>query len=259
MRVIAVIIPICLIVLGGALVRSSTSAVAQASYDQPVVRIPPPARVDIPARRPESGHAKRPPAFRIVHVSSWVRVARWPNGPTEGFLSAHTGLGSPTWLWVVSRSAAGRWLRVVLPWPPNGSTGWIRRRGQRVLTTMISLDADLSQREVRVMRRGRPILAVRSAIGAPASPTPAGRFSVTDRVSTGDPAGPFGWYAFGLSGHQQHLPPGWTGGDQLAIHGTNAPSSIGDAVSAGCLRVSAHALSIMRRYVRLGTPVVIHP
>ena len=54
-------------------------------------------------------------------------------------------------------------------------------------------------------------------------PTPTGRFSVTDPIATGDPGGPFGWYAFGLSGHQPNLPPGWSGGDQLAIHGTNSP------------------------------------
>jgi lipoprotein-anchoring transpeptidase ErfK/SrfK len=98
-----------------------------------------------------------------------------------------------------------------------------------------------------------------AAVGAAASPTPIGRFSVTDPIATGDPAGPFGWYAFGLSGHQPHLPPGWSGGDQLAIHGTNDPSSLGTAASAGCLRVSATALEILKRALRPGTPVVIHP
>ena len=121
--------------------------------------------------------------------------------------------------------------------------------------------------------RGRPLPAERSrccrgrravatfpaAIGTPSTPTPTGRFSVTDLVATGDPSGPFGWYAFGLSGHQPNLPAGWGGGDQLAIHGTNAPSSIGTAASAGCLRVSAGALSVLKAQLRLGTPVVIQP
>ena len=76
--------------------------------------------------------------------------------------------------------------------------------------------------------------------------------------NVGDPSGPFGWYAFGLSGHQPNLPAGWSGGDQLAIHGTNNPSSIGTAASAGCLRVSATALGTLKRFLRLGTPVVVH-
>ena len=95
------------------------------------------------------------------------------------------------------------------------------------------------------------------AIGTPSTPTPTGKFYVTDLVATGDPYGPFGWFAFGLSGHQPNLPAGWGGGDQLAIHGTNEPSSIGTAASAGCLRVTAQALSRLRRHLRLGTPVVI--
>ena len=96
-----------------------------------------------------------------------------------------------------------------------------------------------------------------AAVGASASPTPVGRFSVTDPIATGDPGGPFGWYAFGLSGHQPNLPAGWSGGDQLAIHGTNAPSSLGTAASAGCLRVSSTALGILKRYLHPGTPVII--
>jgi lipoprotein-anchoring transpeptidase ErfK/SrfK len=52
---------------------------------------------------------------------------------------------------------------------------------------------------------------------------------------------------------------GWSGGDQLAIHGTNDPGSIGTPASAGCLRVSAPALWVLKRALRPGTPVVIHP
>jgi lipoprotein-anchoring transpeptidase ErfK/SrfK len=68
-----------------------------------------------------------------------------------------------------------------------------------------------------------------------------------------------GTFAFGISGIQPNLPPGWGGGDQLAIHGTNDASSIGRSASAGCLRVSEATLARLRRVLRLGTPVVIHP
>ena len=66
-------------------------------------------------------------------------------------------------------------------------------------------------------------------------------------------------YAFGLSGHQPYLPPNWSGGDQLAIHGTDDPASIGTAASHGCLRVSPQALARLRPALHLGTPVVIMP
>src|SRR5436190_19302869 len=103
------------------------------------------------------------------------------------------------------------------------------------------------------------MLLFNEPIGAASTPSPVGRFSIADLVAAGDLSGPFGWYAFGLSGHQPNLPPGWGGGDQLAIHGTNNPASIGTAASAGCLRVSATALGTLKRYLRLGTPVVIQP
>ena len=109
------------------------------------------------------------------------------------------------------------------------------------------------------MHGSRPLASFSAAIGAATTPTPAGRFSVTDSLVTGDPSGPFGWYAFGLSGHQPHLPPGWSGGDQLAIHGTDDPASIGTPAYRGCLRVSPQALARLRPALHLGTPVVIMP
>ena len=61
-----------------------------------------------------------------------------------------------------------------------------------------------------------------------------------------------------LSGHQPNLPPGWTGGNRLAIHGTNAPGTVGAAASAGCLRAGDADLRVLMARVPLGTPVFIH-
>jgi lipoprotein-anchoring transpeptidase ErfK/SrfK len=196
--------------------------------------------------------------FTIVD-SAGAAVHRWPGGPIVGVLSTTSPLGYRSWAWALSTTSDGRWASIVLPWRPNGRTGWIDLNGRREIRTAVWVRADVSQRVV-VLQRGRRTIAVfRAAVGAADSRTPTGRFDVTDLVPTGDPSGPFGWFAFGLSGHQPNLPPGWSGGDQLAIHGTNNPASIGMAASAGCLRVSAHALAILRQYVRLGTPVVIKP
>jgi len=201
---------------------------------------------------------RRPLRFTLVDTAGAV-VRRRPGGPVAGVVAETTPLGAHSWSWAFVTTKDGRWAKVGLTWQPNGRTGWVKLAGRREVTTSIWVDADLSRRQVRLMRGRHPLVVFKAAVGAPATPTPTGRFFVTDLVATGDPYGPFGWYAFGLSGHQPNLPAGWSGGNQLAIHGTNEPSSIGTAASAGCLRVSAAALGTLKRYLRLGTPVVIHP
>jgi L,D-transpeptidase catalytic domain len=200
----------------------------------------------------------RPLRFTIVD-SAGATVRRWPGGPAVGTMATTSPLGSHSWSWALSTTSNHRWARIVLPWRPNGQSGWVSLAGRTVTQTAIWVRADLSRRTVTLMKGRGPLVVFKSAIGTASTPTPVGRFSVTDLVATGDPSGPFGWYAFGLSGHQPNLPAGWGGGDQLAIHGTNNSASIGTAASAGCLRVSAAALGTLKRYLRLGTPVVIQP
>lgn len=204
-------------------------------------------------------HPAQPTAFTLVGAANGAVVRSRPNGRIAGTLPGRTPLGTATWLWAVQTSRDGRWARVILPWRPNGRTGWISLRGRRTVKSRVWVEADISRRRVNLMLGTRTLRSFVAAVGAPATPTPVGRFSVTDPIATGDPGGPFGWYAFGLSGHQPNLPAGWSGGDQLAIHGTNAPSSLGTAASAGCLRVSSAALGILKRYLRPGTPVIIEP
>jgi lipoprotein-anchoring transpeptidase ErfK/SrfK len=196
-------------------------------------------------------------AFTLVEAANGA-VVRWrPNGAIAGELPGRTPLGTTTWLWAVRTSRDGRWARVILPWRPNGRMGWVSLRGRRTVRSRVWVEADVSRRRVNLMLGAHVMRSFVAAVGTSGSPTPTGRFSVTDPIATGDPGGPFGWYAFGLSGHQPNLPAGWSGGDQLAIHGTNTPSSLGTAASAGCLRVSSTALGVLKHYLRPGTPVII--
>ena len=92
-------------------------------------------------------------------------------------------------------------------------------------------------------------------IGAPGTPTPVGRFAVTDKLNGAAYSAVYGCCILALSAHQTHLPSGWTGGDRIAIHG----GSIAGAVSTGCLHASTAALRYLMRLVPLGARVVIHP
>jgi lipoprotein-anchoring transpeptidase ErfK/SrfK len=159
--------------------------------------------------------------------------------------------------WVETVSADGRWGLVELPYTWPRREGWIRLTGLARDATRVRVEVDLSARMVTVRKFGTVLFRTPGAIGAPSSPTPVGEYFVTDRVpfSAGSALGSF---AFGISGIQPRLPAGWSGGNQLAIHGTNNPSSIGRSVSAGCVRVSESALDRLIPLLGYGTPVIVH-
>ena len=91
------------------------------------------------------------------------------------------------------------------------------------------------RRPVRSLARaaqGRPRVRTLSvAIGRPGSETPTGRFAVTDKLRGGNYGPYYGCCILALNAHQPELPAGWTGGNRLAIHGTNSPGTIGAPAS----------------------------
>lgn len=174
-------------------------------------------------------------------------------------LPAVTDFGSTTVALVreVGEAEAEGWLEVVLPGRPNGATGWIRADAVELRETGVEVTVSLADRELTVHQDGEELLTTEVAIGDGEHPTPTGRFFVTDKLDTGDPDGAYGPYAIGLSGRSEVLTE-FAGGDgQIGIHGTNDPTSIGQAVSHGCVRVPNATVRELVTLLPLGTPVVI--
>ena len=147
------------------------------------------------------------------------------------------------------------WLGVLTEHEP-AKVGWIPGDSAELLLEPWSLHIDLSARRVTVSHEGKVVRRFRVGIGAPGSPTPTGRFGVTDTLRlTG--GGPYGCCAIALTARQDDIPQGWTGGDRVAIHGTNDPSSIGKAVSHGCLRTAEDDLRWLLARIPLGSHVEI--
>lgn len=206
------------------------------------------ASAPAPAERPAE-------AFEIAQVTRPVALHAHRGGPTVAWLGAATEFGSPQTLGIVENR--GRWLRVISTKLPNGRAGWVRARAVRLTTTPKSLTIDLS-RHLLLFKRGDQVVRRMSlGIGRPGSPTPTGRFTVTDKLAGPNYSPFYGCCILALSAHQPNLPAGWTGGNRIAIHGTNAPSSIGAATSAGCLHAGDADLRVLMRSVPLGTPVFI--
>jgi lipoprotein-anchoring transpeptidase ErfK/SrfK len=118
------------------------------------------------------------------------------------------------------------------------------------------ITVDLSQRRVRLYKKGKLVLSAIAAIGSSATPTPLGRYYVNQRLIPEDPSGPFGPGAVGISAFSTVL-TGWTQGGPIAIHGTNEPWSIGRAVSNGCIRLPNTVLRRLFAEALAGTPVLI--
>ena len=125
----------------------------------------------------------------------------------------------------------------------------------RFAHTRVSLEVDLSRRELRVRLGKRVVRRIAVGVGAPVTPTPIGRFGVTDKLNGADYSPVYGCCILALSGHQTNLPGGWRGGDRLAIH---AGSTAG-AVSTGCLHAATADLNYLMRLVPAGAQVLIHP
>jgi lipoprotein-anchoring transpeptidase ErfK/SrfK len=231
-----------------------------AAAGAPLPAGPHPSPADLAAARAAARAAQPQPAL-LVHVRPGLVARTRPSAQARSLGTVATVskyYRVPIVLWVERTSRDGRWGRVELPYVFPRRDGWIPLAGLARARTWIRVEVDLSSHTLRVFNHDRRRFVTRAAIGAPSSPTPPGEYFVTDRVPF-SAGGSLGSFAFGISGIQPRLPAGWSGGNQLAIHGTNDPSSIGRSVSAGCVRVSEAALARLLPLLRLGTPVVIVP
>lgn len=149
------------------------------------------------------------------------------------------------------------WIEVHLPSRPNGQTGWVRASDVRLEQLDTAVHVDLERRELTVWNDGNLITRTSVAVGSSENPTPVGTFYVTDKLETPDDEGAYGPYAIGLSAFSDTLTEFAGGEGQIGLHGTNDPSSIGQAISHGCVRLPNHLITQLASELPLGTPVVI--
>jgi lipoprotein-anchoring transpeptidase ErfK/SrfK len=244
--------------------QRATTVTTPAPVTPAAVPDAPPLNVEVstpPAPRAAAKPPPKPqPRFSIVRLQPGRTLALHskPGGRVIAHVSSTTQFGTQTTLAVAAKR--GPWVGLTSTDIPNGTLGWVKRRsgdGLKAANTHMSLRIDLSSRSLE-LRNGRHIVRRASVgIGRPGSPTPTGRFSVTDEISGSRYGAFYGCCIVALSGHQLHTPAGWQGGDRLAIHGTDNPASIGVPSSAGCLHADAADLRVLMRRVPLGTPVFI--
>ena len=217
---------------------------------------PVPAPAPAPAAQPTPADAQpsAPAGDAVAQVVRRTVLRRRPGGTGVATLGRRTEFRTPQVLAVVRER--GRWLGVLHPSLPNGEIGWVRRGAVLLGAVPLSIEVDVSERVARVRRGKRVVDRFPVGVGRPSSPTPTGRFAITDRLIAA-PNLPYGCCVLALSGRQPSLPAGWGGGDRLALHGVADESRVGRATSFGCLHVRERDLRPLLRRVQSGTRVTI--
>jgi lipoprotein-anchoring transpeptidase ErfK/SrfK len=208
---------------------------------------------------PDAALARLPRGTNVVATpqGTSVRVFGRAGGGHARTLRRRTVEGHRIPLVFLVKRRRGAWLQAYLPTRPKLSTGWLRAADVRLATTRYRVEVGLRRHRMTLWRGGRAVLRAPIAKGRAVSPTPTGRYYVTDLLRPHDPHGFYGPYALGLSAHSPVF-TSFAGGDgQVGLHGTNQPSALGHDVSHGCIRVANRVITRVAELVPLGTPVDI--
>jgi lipoprotein-anchoring transpeptidase ErfK/SrfK len=173
-------------------------------------------------------------------------------------LTDKTEYNIPRTYLVTDEASRPGWLNVLLPIRPNGASGWIKASDVTLGTTDYEIRIEVGAHKLTLLKLGQPILESGVVVGADKTPTPPGRFYVTDPIDLhSQPNAGYGVFAIGISGYSNVLTSFKGGPGQLAVHGTNNPEQVGQNISNGCVRVPNDIIEKVAAQAPLGTPVTI--
>jgi L,D-transpeptidase catalytic domain len=219
------------------------------------------AAPDCGAGRASADRVGRPTAAFAWRAGPVVRTRLWRSVPRRGDKSAGwLASGQAPWLLVLraARDYRGRcWLRVRLPSRPNDAAGWIYADRAELRPTSWRIVVSRGVRAISIYRGGRRVRRFRVVVGAPATPTPHGLFSIVG-VWPWNPADFLGSYILPITAHSNVLQEFGGGDGRVGIHGRGGSSlldPLGAARSHGCVRLANGAITwIVRTMGSRGLP-----
>ena len=217
---------------------------AQAPPERPAQTQEAPAPKDLPLE---------PVRRRAAVIVRRTQMRAAPGGRVLQVLSRRTRFNGRQQVAVVARR--GAWLGVLHPASEKGRAGWIPADAATLVQVPYEIAIDRSARIGRVRRHGKVVRRFPVAVGRASSPTPLGRYAVTDLLRPNQ-GSPYGCCILALSARQKKLPQGWAGGTRVALHGSPT-DQVGGGVSAGCVRLRRRDLQWLFRRAAAGSRVEI--
>lgn len=209
------------------------------------------------------------PTTTTTEAPAPVRVARALGEVIEVFAGADDGQASRTLVasentggtgsplvFLIDSVDDGR-LQVYLPSAPVGSTGWVNRDDVEISSVDIRIEVALGAHRIRVLRGDEMLLDEAIAVGVADRPVPGATYFVKELVRAPDDDGPYGAYAYGLSGSVADQQAFERGEGLVGIHGTTDVASLGTDVGQGSIAVANDVIERMvdELGLPLGTPV----
>jgi lipoprotein-anchoring transpeptidase ErfK/SrfK len=220
-------------------------------------------------RRPSEGDATAttipaPAARSYVATAALPEVAVYPTPdaaePLETFQNPYKP-ETPLVFLVDGTEVSGEWLPVYAPTKPNGVKGFVKATDVTVAPNPYWVKIEMAAHHILVTKNDEVVVDTQVGVGDQAKDwdTPTGVFFITNLIKNegGSPA--YGPYAYGLSAFSENpeVVNQFGNGGQVGLHGTDDPSSIGQSVSHGCIRVNNDVITQLAGLLPLGTPVEI--
>lgn len=250
-RRLLVLIAVVLALAGSACGGGKSKSASSAST-------PPPT----PSTAPTTTTAPLPPDTSFVATAKGptVDVFDAPDAPAPSqTLDNPNENGAPLTFLLTDPYTGTPWIHAYLPVRPNGSTGWIKSADVTVTRHAYRIKVALAEHLLTLTKEAQVVEQDPIGVGTQDTPTPGGVFYIKELLQPPNPNGPYGPYAYGLSGFSNVLTEFGGGEGVIGIHGTNDPSSIGQDQSHGCIRMNNDAITHLAQILPLGTPVEILP
>lgn len=156
------------------------------------------------------------------------------------------------------KESRGDWLKVQVSSRPNELLAWVKTSQVAIRTVPNRIVVEVGTRKLTVYHGDTVLLQDSVAVGTGATPTPTGSFFVDGWVPLSG-SGPYGAGQLSVAAFSNVLHSFGGGVGQIAIHGTNRPNLMGQAVSNGCVRTHNDTVTRLALLAPLGTPVQIVP